>query len=108
MRERRETVIRLVMMFVYGVILEVLGIIATFVWIAQFFYVLIFGKRHKGMAEFYNKFASYYYRVERYIGFATNERPGIMEFFELEPVDILEGGKNEEHCDACDDDNVKY
>lgn len=94
MGERVGALARLVWALVYGVILYALGLVAGVVWILQFFYVLIFGRRHYGLADFYNKYVGFYYRIGRYLGFVTNKRPGVFEFEEIEPVDMGDDDKN--------------
>lgn len=61
--------------------------------IAHWFYVIILGRRHKGIAQFANKWVSYLYSVYRYQVFTTNKRAwpfGGSEIKELEPVDIVD------------------
>ncbi|NJF24937.1 DUF4389 domain-containing protein [Thermococcus sp. Bubb.Bath] len=75
MGERVEALLRIPLAIVYGVILYVLGLAVGLVVLIQFFYTLILGKRHKGMARFANNYASLRYHILRYSSFATNERP---------------------------------
>lgn len=90
MSERMEALKRIPLGIVYGIIIYFISIIAEIIWTLQFFHVLIKGERHKGYAEFYNQYVGFVYRVNRYMGFVTNERPGILELKEVEPVDLKE------------------
>ncbi|WP_290596940.1 MULTISPECIES: DUF4389 domain-containing protein [unclassified Archaeoglobus] len=87
MGERTEALLRIPLGLFYGIILDVLGIAVVFVWIFNFFYTLILGKRHKGVVEFMNGYVSLMYRVYRYMAFATNERPRL-NLQPLEPCDF--------------------
>ena len=75
MGERIETLLRIPLAILYSIIIEVLSIVIVFVLLIQFFYTLILGRRHEGMACFANQFASLRYHVSRYLYFATNKRP---------------------------------
>ncbi|ASJ02395.1 hypothetical protein A3L09_03575 [Thermococcus profundus] len=75
MGERVEALLRIPLAIMYGFIFYALGIVAGLVLVAQFFYTLIMGRRHEGMARFANHYASFRYHVDRYLLFSTNERP---------------------------------
>ncbi len=75
MGERIETLLRIPLAILYGMIQEVLGIAVAFAVLLQFFYTLILGSRHEGMACFSNRVASLSYHISRYLYFATNEKP---------------------------------
>ncbi len=75
MGERIEALLRIPLGILYGIITDILGLVVGLVVVLQFFYTLILGRRHEGMACFANKFASLRYHVDRYLYFATNERP---------------------------------
>ena len=75
MGERIEALVRIPLAILYAIIRDVLGIIVGFIVIVQFFYTLILGRRHEGMACFANQFASLSYHMSRYLYFATNEKP---------------------------------
>ncbi|WP_457741620.1 DUF4389 domain-containing protein [Thermococcus sp.] len=75
MGERTEALLRIPLVILYSIVLEIIGLIVGIVVIVQFFYTLILGKRHRGMARFANSYASLNYHVNRYLNFATNERP---------------------------------
>jgi hypothetical protein len=90
MGERAEALLRIPLGIVYGVILSVIEFVVGLVVLIQFFYTLILGRRHEGMARFANKYASLYYHTLRYSNFATNERPlfGGPGWEELLPCDF--------------------
>ncbi len=67
--------IRIPLAFVYGVIAWAWGIIACLAVIVHWFHALILGRRHRGIAEFTNRFIAYVYEVYRYLYMVTNERP---------------------------------
>jgi len=75
MGERVEALIRIPLAILYGVVIYGVSIAAGIVTIIQFFYTLILGRRHKGMARFVNSASSLRYHIDRYQGFATNEKP---------------------------------
>jgi len=92
MSERIEALLRIPLAFVYGVIIGIWGFIAGLATIVHWFYTIIYGKRHRGIAGFANRFLTYYYTVYRYLFFITNERPwpigAKLGSSELRPVDI--------------------
>ncbi|WP_297067383.1 DUF4389 domain-containing protein [Thermococcus sp.] len=75
MGERIEALLRIPLAILYGVIVYALNLVAGVVIVIQFFYTLILGRRHKGMARFTNQYSSFLYHVNRYSNFATNEKP---------------------------------
>ncbi|MEM4347225.1 MAG: DUF4389 domain-containing protein [Candidatus Altiarchaeota archaeon] len=75
MAERSEAILRLFIWICCSIIAAFWEVIAWAVSVVHLIYVLIFGRRHKGMAEFANNFISYMYSVYRYLYFTTNERP---------------------------------
>ncbi len=75
MGERVEALLRIPLAIVYGLILRVLAIVVGIVAIVQFFYTLILGERHRGLARFANAYSSFHFHVNRYLLFATNEKP---------------------------------
>lgn len=74
-KERLEALIRIPVGIVSWIIVELWGILATILVVLSFIYTIFTGKRHKGMADFVNKFVSYMYSTLRYISFTTNQRP---------------------------------
>jgi len=95
MGERVEALLRIPLAIVYGIILYGLNLVVGVVTFVQFFYTLIVGKRHKGMARFANAAATFQYHVSRYLRFATNEKPlfGGPGWEELLPCDFDEQKK---------------
>jgi len=91
MGERAEALIRIPLAILYGIIVFVWGFVSGIVVVIHWFYTLILGKRHLGMAKFVNRYLTYVYIVYRYLWFTTNERPwpiGGKGPEELQPVDI--------------------
>ncbi len=83
MGERVEALLRIPLGIFYSIILAILNIVAGILWVVLFFYTLILGRRHRGLAKFMNGYVSFMYRFYRYFNFATNERPRLS----LEPVE---------------------
>jgi hypothetical protein len=75
MGERLEALLRIPLAIVYGIILAVWGFITALAVLVHWFHALILGRRHKGIAEFTNRFIAYVYEVYRYLYLVTNERP---------------------------------
>ena len=91
MSERVEAVLRIPLGIICGIILSVWGFVVGVVSVVHWFYVIILGRRHRGISEFANKWVSYIYSVYRYQVFATNKRAwpfGGSEIKEMESVDI--------------------
>jgi len=100
MGERVEALLRIPLAILYGIILYGLNLAVGVVTLVQFFYTLITGKRHKSMARFANAASTFQYHVNRYQGFATNEKPlfGGPGWEELLPCDF-DRHKNEGDID---------
>jgi hypothetical protein len=79
--EREEALFRIVVWIVSGIVLGLWRMLVAIIAIIQWFYVIIVGKRDKGMAEFCNMFNTQYYKYWRYITMCTNER-----VFPFEPL----------------------
>ncbi|MEM2865818.1 MAG: DUF4389 domain-containing protein [Candidatus Hadarchaeales archaeon] len=75
MGERAEALIRIPLAFVYGIIAWAWGLLTGLAVIVHWFHALILGRRHRGIAEFTNRFIAYVYEVYRYLYMVTNERP---------------------------------
>jgi len=75
MGDRLEALLRIPLAFIYGIIIGIWGLITALAVIVHWFYALIRGKRHRGIAEFTNRFVFYVYEVDRYLSLVTNERP---------------------------------
>lgn len=91
MGERVEALLRIPLAFLYGVIAGVWGFIVGIGVIVHWFHAIILGRRHRGIAEFTNKFITYAYTIYRYLYFTTNERPwpiGKKGPSEIDPVDM--------------------
>ncbi len=75
MGERFEALVRIVVGIISGIIIGLWGIVAQIAAILHWFYVLIFGKRSRRVAEFCHGWVHEVYRYTRYLVFHTNERP---------------------------------
>ncbi|MCC7573328.1 MAG: DUF4389 domain-containing protein [Candidatus Methanofastidiosum sp.] len=74
---RAELFIRILYVFILGIIIEAWGIIAGLAQIFQFFYVLIYAKKHKGAFDFMAGFFRFYFNVTAYSCLITDNRPPI-------------------------------
>lgn len=74
MNERVEALARIPIGIVASIILGLWQYLIIFLVVVHFFYVLVFGRRHRGIAEFANLWVTYQYRIERYLNFTTNRR----------------------------------
>jgi len=90
MTERTEAILRILIGFVSGIILGLWKIVIQVVVMIHWIYVIITGKRSKGMSEFCNKWVTYVYTVTRYVTFSTNKRPFPFNDFgnDVEKVDM--------------------
>lgn len=73
--ERLETLMRVVVGIVSGIILYLWGYAVAVVAGINFLYTLIIGKRLKEVADFTEIWTTQSYHFMRYMGFVTNERP---------------------------------
>jgi len=74
---RAELFIRIVYIFVLGIIIEAWGIVAGIAQIFQFFYVLIYAKKHQGAFDFMAGFFRFYFNLTAYTYLLTDKRPPI-------------------------------
>jgi hypothetical protein len=74
---RAELFIRIVYVFVLGIIIEAWGFVAGLAQIFQFFYVLIYARKHKAAFDFIFGFFRFYFNVTAYTYLLTDERPPI-------------------------------
>lgn len=74
---RAELFIRIVYVFVLGIIIEAWGIVAGLAQIFQFFYVLIYARKHQAAFDFIVGFFRFYFNVTAYTYLLTDERPPI-------------------------------
>ena len=75
MTERIEALMRIVVGVVSGIILSIWKILVQVVAVIHFVYVLISGKKHKGLANFSNYWNVQVYKYLRYMTFTTNNKP---------------------------------
>jgi hypothetical protein len=83
---RIELLIRIVYWIAIGIVAMVYGILATICLIIQWFYILIFGRRHESLSNFAKGYLEYIVHVMPYTYIMTDKRPGIMPV----PVKIFE------------------
>ncbi len=76
---RAELFIRIVYAFILNIIAEIWGVVAEFALIFQFFYVLIYGKKHRGAFDFIGGYLRFYFNVTAYTLLITDERPPITD-----------------------------
>ncbi|KYC45643.1 MAG: hypothetical protein APG12_00686 [Candidatus Methanofastidiosum methylothiophilum] len=74
---RAELLIRIIYVIFLNIIIEVWGIVAGLAQIFQFFYVLIYAKKHKGAFDFITGFFRFYFNVTTYTYLLTDDRPPI-------------------------------
>jgi len=75
MSERIEALLRIPLAILYGAIVGVWGLIVGIATIFHWFHTIILGRRHRGIAEFVNRYVAYLYTVYRYLWSTTNKRP---------------------------------
>jgi ABC-type Fe3+-siderophore transport system permease subunit len=75
---RLELLIRIVYWILIGVVVCVYGIIATIGLIIQWFYILIFGRRHEGLSNFAKGYLEYIVHVMSYTYIMNDKRPDIL------------------------------
>jgi hypothetical protein len=75
---RLELLIRIVYWILIGIVACVYGIIATICLIIQWFYVLIFGRRHEGLSDFAKGYLEYLVHVMNYVYIMNDKRPNIL------------------------------
>jgi hypothetical protein len=75
---RLELLIRIVYWIAIGIVAFVYGIHATICLIIQWFYILIFGRRHESLSNFAKGYLEFVVHVMPYTYIMTDKRPGIM------------------------------
>jgi len=75
MGERLETLMRIIVLIVTGIILAVWRYLIVLFWVINFVWTLISGKRIKEIAELTEIWNTQVYIFMRYMNFVTNERP---------------------------------
>jgi len=75
MSERIEALTRILVAIVSGIIIGIWGLINFFLVVVHLIYVLLMGKRDRGLANFSNKWLNASYDLVRYMSLATNKRP---------------------------------
>jgi len=74
-KERKESLMRIVVLIVSGIILAFWAALVKILILVNFFIALFSNKRNRGVAEFCEYWNTEFYRFSRYISFVTNERP---------------------------------
>lgn len=82
MNERLETLMRILIMIVSGIILGIWKALIQILIVVNFIITLITGKRNKGVANLCEIWNTQVYIFLRYITFVTNERPFPFEALE--------------------------
>jgi len=75
MGERTETLMRVLVAVLTGILLGIWKIIVDIFFVINFFWTLIVGKRIEEFATFSEKWNTQMYVFRRYLLFASNERP---------------------------------
>lgn len=75
---RVEMLYRIVWAIIAGIVLAIFAIVAGLADIIQFFYILIYGKRQKGIFDFVKAVEIQRFRLTVYLTFVTDERPPIV------------------------------
>jgi len=78
---RLELFIRFIWGTLVWICLSIIGIFACMAICIQFFYILLMGKRHKGMYEFATAWLSAVAGVMMYNNLSTDERPPLIPKF---------------------------
>ena len=74
---RIELLIRIVYVFILEIITDIWGIVAGVAQLFQFFYVLIYAKKHQSAFNFIASYFRFVFRVMTYSYLITDERPPI-------------------------------
>lgn len=75
---RVEILVRIVWAILGEIVLFIFSLVAILAVIIQFFYVLIYGKRQKGLFDFMKAVEVQRFRLVLYLTFVTDERPPII------------------------------
>ncbi len=75
---RVEMLYRIVWGIIAGIVLYIFALIAGLAFFIHFFYILIYGKRQKGIFDFVKVVEVQRFRLLMYLTFETDERPPIV------------------------------
>ena len=75
MSERLETLMRIVVLIISGIVLAVWRYFIFVLTVINFFYTLFAGKRLKQLAELSEIWNTQFYAFQKYMVFLTNKRP---------------------------------
>jgi len=78
---RLELFIRFIWGFLVAIVLGIIGIFASLAILAQWFYILLMGKKHKGLYGFATAWLSAVAGLMMYNNLSTDERPPLMPKF---------------------------
>jgi hypothetical protein len=75
---RLELLVRILYWILIGIVLWIYGIIAGICFFIQWFFILIFGKRHETLSNIAKGYLEYMVHVLPYMYFMTDKRPDVM------------------------------
>jgi len=75
---RIEMLFRIIWGIVAGIVLGIFSLIAIFAIVIHFFYILIYGKRQRGIFDLVKAIEVQRFRLVFYLTFETDERPPIV------------------------------
>lgn len=75
---RVEMLYRIVWAIIAGIVLAVFSFVACLAIFIHFFFILIYGKKHKGIFDFVKVVQVQRFRLSMYLTFETDERPPIV------------------------------
>jgi hypothetical protein len=71
----RTTWLRLLFMFIYGLIISLTGMVGTVIVVLGFFWVLFTGKVNRELRQIGQAIATYIFEMIRYMTFNTDDKP---------------------------------
>jgi len=74
---RVEMLFRIVWAIIAGIVLVIFSFIALLASVLQFLYILVYGKRQRGLFDFVKVVEVQQFRLKLYLAFVTDERPPI-------------------------------
>lgn len=75
---RLESLIRIFYSIAIAIVMFVYGLIADILMIIQWFVILVLGRRSEELSDFIKGYLEYHVHVLSYTSWMTDERPGIM------------------------------
>jgi len=71
----RTTWLRLLFMFIYGLIISLTGMVGTVIVVLGFFWVLFTGEVNRELRQIGQTIATYMFEIIRYMTFNTDDKP---------------------------------